>query len=481
MVKQEPSVPSAARLLVSLRDLGYDFGTAVADLIDNSVSAGAERVEVTMRFDGADSWVRIADDGTGMGGAAISEALRLGSGGGGGYDNDNLGKFGLGLKTASLSQARSITVASRTSTKIRAIECRRMDLDDILASDRWEIDNLTGTERPAEATGPLADHPGTVVLWQNLDRMLTRKDPFGGWAKKQMLRLAEDLEQHLGMVFGRFLSGEARRDRPLTITVNDATVEPWDPFCGDQKTQQMQRLELPVGSSFVRYRPYVLPPQRDFSDDESFRRASGPLQWNRQQGFYIYRGDRMIQSGGWSWMRGVDEHVKLARAALEFWPDLDEEFGINVQKMRVKLPEELRDQLKPLVGMLTKQADNRYRIAGRNTTPPAGPKKPKRVPPTIHVDPTDEGEDEDEGDVARDVGPPPGIGHHGPPAGKPSTQSPPAGPPSRPDPPARPESAGLTGRALEEAATRVGLSGELDRIRSELSLHEPGVARALGW
>ena len=100
-----------------------------------------------------------------------------------------------------------------------------------------------------------------------------------------------------------------------------------------------------MAGSIVRYRPFVLPPQRELSTDEAWRRASGPLQWNRQQGFYIYRADRMIQSGGWSWMRSPDEHTKLARAALEFWPDLDEAFEINISKMRVKLPEELREQL----------------------------------------------------------------------------------------------------------------------------------------
>src|ERR1043166_1683520 len=92
-------IPGARRLVKSLRDLGYDFVRAVADLVDNSVAARASRVDITIKFDGADSWVRIADDGAGMAGSTINEAMRYGTERD--YEADDLGKFGLGLKTAS--------------------------------------------------------------------------------------------------------------------------------------------------------------------------------------------------------------------------------------------------------------------------------------------------------------------------------------------------------------------------------------------
>ena len=85
-------------------------------------------------------------------------------------------------------------------------------------------------------------------------------------------------------------------------------------------------------------KPFVVPHQADFSSAEAHAAAAGPLRWNRQQGFYVYRADRMIQSGGWSNLRTLDEHSKLARVALSFDPRLDDAFRINVAKMRVQLP-----------------------------------------------------------------------------------------------------------------------------------------------
>jgi hypothetical protein len=463
---REEVIPSAARLLGSLRGLGYNFSNAVADIVDNSVVAGASRVDITVEFAGAASWVRIADDGEGMNGSQISEAMRLGSSSRD-YRSDDLGKFGLGLKTASLSQARSITVASRTSQTRRQIECRILDLDDVVERDQWEIIHPAAAERSAEIVEPLADGPGTVVLWSKLDRVLERNDPFGGWAHRLLLGLARDLDRHLGMVFGRFISGQARSGRKLAIAINGTKVEAWDPFCLNERTEHLPVKELLVAGSVVRWRPFVLPPQRDFSDDEAWKNASGPRQWNHQQGLYIYRADRMIQSGGWSWLRGADEHTKLARAALEFWPVLDDTFEIDVSKMRVKLPEELREQLKPLVSFLTKRADERYRAGnkGGRPAPPRPPSRPKPAP------------------TAAQTG-----------AGAPTTPLPDASP-------VRPGSNGLdvgTGRtpgfgqttlpsarraaaALEAAAERTGALAALGQIRAELLKTDPGVAHELGW
>ncbi|WP_375424832.1 ATP-binding protein [uncultured Friedmanniella sp.] len=462
--RTEEVIPSAARLLGSLRDLGYDFVNAVADIVDNSVSAGATEVHVVLHPAGTDSWVRVADNGSGMAGATITEAMRLGTGQRE-YSSDELGKFGLGLKTASLSQARCITIASRTHPARAVIDCRRLDLDAIAASDRWEIEVPAAADRPETVVGPLKSGPGTVVLWDRLDRVLGRNDPFGGWSHRHLLKLAERLDQHLGMVFGRFLTGEARRLFPLTLTVNGTKVEAWDPFCLDERTEHLPPHELRVGGGLVRYRPYVLPPQDDFRDDETWRRASGPNQWNRQQGLYIYRADRMIQSGGWSWLRGYDEHIKLARAAVEFWPDLDEAFEINVAKTRVKLPEELRDQLKPLVTMLTRRADDRYRKSKPRRDNPAPP-----IPPR----PTARNDANRPADRPRD----PGTG--GRPAETP--QRPPGGQGTSGNVSESGGSAAApAGRVLEETARTLGYGTALESIRDELRRRHPEVARDLGW
>lgn len=356
-------IPSARRLVRSLRDLGYDFVHAMADLVDNSIAAGASRVAIDLKWSGPDSWVRVVDNGSGMSGTTITEAMRFGSERD--YELDDLGKFGLGLKTASLSQCRRLTVASRIDRNQRRIEVRRWDLDLVEKSNRWEIEILGSDEREDNLVEPLQDQTGTVVLWEALERVLKYKVAWGESSKNALYKLAEQLDEHLGMVFHRFLSGEARRRKKLTITVNGTAVEPWDPYAREEKATEVfpsKEFELHTdeGKGAVRYQPYVLPPKEKFSSVRAFERMSGPEKWNRQQGFYIYRADRMIQSGGWSRMRTADEHTKLARAAIDFYPDLDPAFEVNIAKFRVTLPPELKEQLEEPVERLVKRAKAVY-------------------------------------------------------------------------------------------------------------------------
>ncbi len=359
----EEVVPSAARTVQSLRDIGYEAPQAIADLIDNSITAGAHEVSVDLHFDGEDSWIRVADDGAGMSGPTLTEAMRYGSERE--YDSEDLGKFGFGLKTASTSQCRQVSVASRVAPRNARVEARCLDLEHIEVTNRWEILVLDAADRPEHLVGPLREHTGTVVLWEDLDRILEYKDPWGGWAQRRMLALAEEVDLHLGMVFHRFLAGDVR-GRRLSIKINGTKVEPWDPFCtAEAGTEELPGADVPLstqgGVGIVRLRPYALPPQAEFSSDTAWRRATGPLKWNRQQGFYIYRANRMIQSGGWSRMRTMDEHNKLARVALDFFPELDSAFGINISKAIVTLPQELRERIEPLVTNVTRRAQARYR------------------------------------------------------------------------------------------------------------------------
>ncbi|MEM7629514.1 MAG: ATP-binding protein [Planctomycetota bacterium] len=368
-------VPSAKRLVHSLRDIGYDLNHAVADLVDNSIAAKAGRVDITFCFDGEDSWIRVSDDGLGMSGPAITEAMRFGSERD--YEVTDLGKFGLGLKTASLSQCCRLSVASRASKTTRRIEARQWDLDHISRKNTWSVFNLGAGERSDSLVGPLQEATGTVILWEKLDRVLSYKVPWGNKAKTGLLQAAEGLDLHLGMVFHRFLTGEARRRKKLRMFLNGTPIEPWDPFArAEPKTKEAWGDELEVqtdsGRGVVRCSAYILPRKDDFSSDRAFQRHSGPAKWNRQQGFYIYRGDRMIQSGGWCRMRTADEHTKLARIALDFQPDLDEAFSINVTKARVGLPRSLREQLSPHIDRVVKRAREVYDSKPRRPRPTGG-------------------------------------------------------------------------------------------------------------
>ena len=428
IAKSAAITPSAARLTESLRDIGYDFPAAVADIVDNSIMAGASNVDVQIEFDGEDSYVAITDDGEGMTSNGLVEALRYGSRRP--YGRSDLGRYGLGLKTASLSQCRSVTVITcRGSAPY--VHVRMLDLDLIAELDEWLVVEPVPAPVVMRARERLSSEPGTVVIWRKLDRVLPEKRPDGGWARRRLDLMAAKTAQHLGMVFHRYVENHG-----LVITVNGQKVEPWNPFApGEAATMELslQRFEMDVEdtSGTVTLRRFVLPARDEFSSLEEFERYSGPLNWNRQQGLYIYRADRLVQWGGWNGIRGIDEHTKLARAALEFDTDLDSMFNINVAKMRVTIPPQIRQMLERPINELCAHADLRYRKASRQATK-------ERVQPS-----PDESEQ-----------------------------------PASPELPSAVRSE--TGLALRAAAMQAGEYEALGRIIAVLVERTPGIARSLG-
>lgn len=360
--------PSAARLTSSLRDIGYSFSSAVADIVDNSITAGASRIDIVFEFNGENSRIFIADNGLGMGDSQIDEALRFGSRKK--YTQGDLGRYGLGLKTASFSQCRRLNVVS-LGYRCPAVVGRRMDLDFVESVDDWIVTEIGDEPIVDEAVALLTQGTGTVVIWEALDRVLPQKNPEGGWSKRRFNAYASKLSQHLSMVFHRFLDPQADQ-KDIAITINGQQVAPWDPFA----RREPETLELAADSfevehgnttGTVRLRRFILPSRDAFSSPEAFERASGPDKWNRQQGLYIYRAGRLVQWGGWAGIRGIDEHTKLARAALDFDTDLDSTFNINVAKMRVTIPSQLRKMLKRPVNELCLDADEAYRRSNRRS------------------------------------------------------------------------------------------------------------------
>lgn len=353
-------IPSARRLIGSLRDIGYDLPTAVADLIDNSIGAGARSIAVDLHFDGADSWLRIVDDGWGMTEGELREAMRFGTRRD--YADDELGKFGLGLKAASLSQCRILTVGTRTMPSGR-MRLARWDLDHIEDTDRWEI--LRPVPRDCCLVRDVLTGVGTAVLWEGLDRMGRYRIPEGKRARAEFQRLKDEIRGHLAMVFHRFIAAEGGQRAPLKITLCGESIAAWDPFArGEMATRRLpvQRLRFTHRGArrAVEVRAYVLPAEARFSSASAHRRAAGPGLWNRQQGLYIYRSGRLIQSGGWSRLRTSDEHTKLARISVDLPPGTDDLFELNVSKTQVRIPAVLRDGLGAIASSVARLAKDVY-------------------------------------------------------------------------------------------------------------------------
>lgn len=357
-------IPSAKRLIRSLRDIGYEFVDAVADIVDNSVEAQATIISINLKFEGEDSYLTIADNGVGMASKDTQEALRFGSSRA--YeDSDDLGRYGLGLKTASLSQCERLTVSARRGEERARINSYCWDLDHIEQTNRWEILKIESDEIKDEVWRHLHETTGTVVTWERLGRLLGYKYPSGEHARKQAEQMAESLKLHLGMVFHRFLSGEIHGKR-IAIYVNDERVTPWDPYSrGEKHTQKLEPILIPLsfgeGIYHVKVEPYILPPLSLYSSTRAHLQAAGPGKWNKQQGLYIYRSNRIIQAGGWSGLRTSDEHTKLVRMAVLIPSQLDELFQVNVAKRHLTLPRELKSVLLKEIQPIIQRAQEVYR------------------------------------------------------------------------------------------------------------------------
>lgn len=468
-------LPSAARLISSLRDVGYSFRGAVADLVDNSIAANASHVSITMSWAGADSYVRIADNGDGMRPDRITEAMRFGSERD--YKIDDLGKFGLGLKTASLSQCKRFLVTSKSLDADENIFARRFDHDLILEKDAWIIEAIPAEELPVEAVEPLRSGTGTSVIWSKLDRVLGSHFQDTTNARDRFFDQAEDLERHLGMIFHKFLEGTAtsRSGQKLEIDINGRRIAPWNPFAPEEEaTKRVSDDQFDVSghgaAGSVRVTSWILPRKDEFSSDKEFERLSGPSKWNQQQGFYIYRSDRMIQSGGWSRLGAADEHTKQARVALEFFPQLDPAFEINISKMTVTLPGVLRDILKPRIAALRGQAKRSY-----------GEAAAKRDTPTLATSRTMRDVQRDKLDVAPPVQPRSAVDVV--PARMPQAGFSYSEPVPWPPAPVQPTEKLFRARrsSLEEAAESASESLALIKIMDALATNNPGLAHELGW
>lgn len=349
--------PLAGALVESLRGVGYSAATALADLIDNSISAGAKRVWLTFKFAGSRSNIVLLDDGHGMSEDELRRAMTLGGVGPlAARAPGDLGRFGLGLKTASFSQCRCLTVASKRDGRTNL---RRWDLDYIARPDVGDWRLLVA---PRPGSEPLLEgleglDCGTLVLWEGLDRIVGAASAEDRSAETAFYDLAARVEQHLGMVFHRYLEGAAPE---LRIMIGGHPIKPWDPFLRSHFATSSTPVETsrpPSGP--VEIEGFVLPHKDHLG--AGYEAAGGPEGWTAQQGFYVYRNRRMLVAGGWlglgsprAWT--MEEPYKLARLRLEFSNSADQEWDIDVKKSVARPPRWIKPRLTELAHMVRDSA-----------------------------------------------------------------------------------------------------------------------------
>lgn len=361
--------PDAPRLIFGLRDTGYNVKTAAADIIDNSIAAKADKinVEIVLYNDGR-KLVFFGDNGEGMDANGVHRAMRYGA-----PERENpesLGKFGLGLKTASSSVCIKYTLISRKSED-QELAKLAWDLDHVAHKKQWEMLREPVTAHEREMFEEMCGATGTLVIWEKCDRILTKDyEPGSTQEKAAINRLAESLAKHLSLVYHRFLDKTDTRERDIEIVINQEYVEPWNPFYPARSEQvlaekkQTLEVELPDGSvEIAKIRAWILPHRNDMTKEEerTYARIA-----NRAQGFYVYREGRLIQDGGWMEVFGVPEpHYSLLRVEFDFDHKLDDAFRIDVKKSRILFHPELADGLHNLLQPVYREASHRYRRKNR--------------------------------------------------------------------------------------------------------------------
>lgn len=345
----EETPPDPAGLVRSLTALGYSLESAVADIVDNSIDALASTIAVYFHWDPVNPFVVVSDDGSGMTEGQLRTAMAFAERGPHvEREVHHLGRFGMGLKTASFSQAHRLSVWSRAENSVVAF--RQWDLDHVVASRAWNLRTYADSETAAvlEPFAAQVATSGTVVLWTKLTHLIDElADLDSEAAHSHFLQSVSRVDKHLGMVFARFLTGGRAGRRRVRILVNGSEVQPWDPFMerhAETRPQPVERLEL-SGHTVV-LRPFVLPQKKKLTNDE-YEEGAGPLGWLDQQGYYVFRNDRLIVAGGWLGLPGLrsDEKHVLARVGIELPSSLDLEWSIDVKKASATPPAALRRSL----------------------------------------------------------------------------------------------------------------------------------------
>ena len=350
--------PRPSSLIESIRAIGYSLSTALADLVDNSIAAQAKTIQIFSTLETSDLKVGILDDGVGLTEDKLLEAMRLGSRSPlEERAQSDLGRFGLGLKTASFSQCRMLTVVTRTNGTTASA---RWNLDHIAESGKWQVqvpDDLTSI--------PWTEHlgsSGTLVVWEELGLRTDNGDSSRNMA--DFVRQMDEARSHLELVFHRYLSGEPGR-RSVSIQMNNRSLEPFDPFHSRHPaTIAGPEERIRVADEDVLVQAFTLPHHGKVTPAE-WERYGGPEGYLRNQGFYVYRERRLIIHGTWFGLARQTELTKLARVRIDMPNSLDGAWKIDVKKASAQLPPPVRERLRRIIEPLGAASKRVYRTRGR--------------------------------------------------------------------------------------------------------------------
>lgn len=352
------ATPHASSLIQSLRDIGYSCETALADIIDNSITARATAIEILSTVDGPEPALGILDNGIGMTASELVEAMRPGSRNPlSARATHDLGRFGLGLKSASFSQCKRLTVATRRDGVFAGAT---WDLDEVAVTNKWEV-RLHSDPESIPWADRLAKN-GTLIVWRSLDRMSGGLDNQPRKLAEHINRAIASAERHIRLVFHRFMT---EGSTPLKILLNGRRLEALDPFGTRFPSHQKDRPDrLELSGGIVEFQCFTLPYHKSISKAD-WDDLGGPEGHLRTQGFYVYRGRRLIIAGSWLGLARQTELTKLCRIRVDIPNTMDADWKIDVKKASAQLPPAVRERMRLLVERLTQTSKRTYRGRGQ--------------------------------------------------------------------------------------------------------------------
>lgn len=355
-VQSTSAEPEASSMIETFRAIGYSIETAIADIIDNAITAGAKNIWIDYDWKGSNTTLSILDDGIGMNNEQLIQAMRPGS------KNpleerksDDLGRFGLGLKTASFSQSRKFTVFSL------AKDCNAVfwtwDLDFVNQAQAWKLIRFIPNENKWFQNLESLE-TGTCVVWWDLDRLTKDTSEDNEQAKSKFLEIMDSVKSHLSMVFHRYM------DEGLKIHFRGREIKPWDPFMiGVDGLQSKPETRLEGG--LIRIKGFVLPHRSKLSAQQ-YSYGKGPRDsWTSHQGFYVYRNRRLLVAGDWLGLFRREVHYDLCRIRIDLPNNFDNDWQIDIKKSIARPPSIYREQISAVAKEVRNQAVEVYRHKGK--------------------------------------------------------------------------------------------------------------------
>lgn len=356
------SIPNAYLLLSSMRSVGYTEETAIADIIDNCISASATRIYI--KFDWENKRIVISDNGYGMSKEVLIDSMKIGSTNPNDKRKENdLGRFGMGMKTAAFSFGKRLTVLSKKNGTI-ANAC--WDLERIEHCNEWKMVILDNTYDMIAACKDEEKEfeSGTMVIIDKLDKLIDENNIQK--SENKFYHVIEKIKTHISLVFHRFIEEDN-----LVITVNKNIIKAWNPFIiGNKATQELSKEVYYEGDKIVIIEPYILPHKTKFDSEEQYYKAGGQNGWLQHQGFYVYRNRRLLVYGTWFNIFKKEISYNLARIKLDIESNSDFDWQIDIKKSKAVPPIYIEELLEKVATICAEKSSLVYNSRGTYTKNP---------------------------------------------------------------------------------------------------------------